>query len=90
MIKMTKQKQLDYIYKTIPSEKNLGNIDAWDIRVNAIFIWDIFQYYKSIINLPMFSKLPIEIISKFDDLSKPINDQSNECIEYIFDKLKAS
>ena len=38
----------------------------------------------------MFSKLPIEIISKFDDLSKPINDQSNECIEYIFDKLKAS
>ena len=118
---MTKQKQLDYIYKVIPSEKNLGNIDAWDIRVNAILIWDIIKYLSSQTRTEQFedrewdfykydmrqilsrlskwlcinSNTKVQkVITRYTDeslrklIDEPIDNQSNECIEYIYNLIK--
>ncbi len=118
---MTKQKMLEYIYKAIPSEKNLGNEDVWDIRVNFIFIWDIIKYLSSQTRTEQFENIECnfykydmnqilhnlnkwlcvnsntrvqKVTTRYTDeslwklLDEPIDKQSNECIEYIYNLIK--
>ena len=86
---MTKQKQLDYIYKVIPSGKNIiRNKNEWEQWVEIIFIWDIVKYYRLLPHAEVWTDNSMVMVNIFDDLSEPIDKQSNICIEYIYNLIK--
>lgn len=75
----TKQEMLDKIYEVI-ADKSL-----W----HPVMIWDVLDFVeKQDKPIWWYLNLACSIIAYFNYLRKPIDDQTIECIEYVYNLCK--
>ena len=84
-------KKINFNYCIVEHLLSQVDNDSYEIIWHPVMIWDVLEYREQFIedciedNLSDFT---IEIVTKWDYLNKSIEDQSDECIEYIYNLIK--
>ncbi len=79
---MEKQEMVDIIYKIVGQKWMLYNWRLLEVT-SSVMIWDVLDWIKN-------NPRPALQIFKFWELTrKPIEDQSEECIEFIYNLINA-
>ncbi len=82
---MERQEMLDKIYEVIKSK-------IWETLNNEnILIWDVLHYYFKEYKLwtfNMYNDTTRELLDVWQDKRKFINEQSDDCIEFVFNLVK--
>ena len=94
---ITREEMIKAIYDEIWEVRNFWNPVEWDMLVEVVMIGDVLDYFgkKQRITLEEFTGwykikdwiLPILLIDR-EFPRKPIQDQSLECIKYIYNLIK--
>lgn len=91
---MNREEQIKSIYEEIAERINFDWLD-WQSLVTRdlapVMIWDVLDFLKhnsKWIEYKEYDKKRIDILDEWDFLLKPIEEQSDECIEYIYNLIK--
>ena len=87
---------IDKIYEVIsdPTHKEAKNLltkEVVTLVYDCVMIWDVLDWFEWTTNVIYFyewhlwAEIAWDILSKRKDKRKPIEDQSEECIKYVYD-----
>ena len=87
---MTKEEKIKAIYKEIADTNNIFSEVHWFYieEQNPVMIWDVLDYLNK--NFDEWNSLNIKVnflLSYWKYIRKPFEEQSEECIDYVFNLL---
>ena len=93
---MINRVKINYIYDVIYEERNVWNEVEWDFYINKVMIWDVLDFIeKNDLNNIRFDNKTGIVLNTYDDIldewqekRKPIEEQSDDCIDYIYNLIK--
>lgn len=75
-----KQEKIKVIYDMIAKPLNVGDENQWDFWIEKVFIGDFLDYYWEYGSIRPLH----EILRLWEDKRKPIEDQSFDCVDFIY------
>jgi len=87
----TREEKLDKIKETIWQDRNIWNEYEGDFWVREVMVWDVLDYSNWLSRESDFwlTEYEVNIVILWTDKRNPIQDQEENCIDYIYSIIES-